>query len=120
MEDKYNMRYSLPSEINSEFRIHRLISARTIVVLITFAYLGMQLSNVVYEPFRIPFYIFNMIVGVLFCVPSQKNKQKRLYQSVIIMLFRNRRYYAPISNPDEMPDTVRKYIKYQGGVNDNE
>lgn len=113
----YNETYSLPTEITTEVRFFKFITIRSIIIMVLFLFLGTQLSNKVYEPLQIPFVIFNIVVGFLFCLNSRRNKQKRLYQSVLIMIFRDRHYYKPIPNPNKMPNTIKKFNAFQGGVN---
>lgn len=117
MEERYNETYSLPTELTAEIRIFKTITARTVIILIAFLYTGTQLMNRVYEPLQPFFLIFHMIVGVLLCVNSGKNKQKRLYQSALIMLCRDKKYYKPIANPIELPSTIEEFKNYRKGVN---
>lgn len=117
MEERYNEIYSLPTELTAEIRIFKTITARTTIILITFLYTGTQLMNRIYEQLQIPFMIFHMIVGVLLCINSTKNKQKRLYQSALMMLCRDKKYYMPIENQKPLPSTAEEFNNYRKGVN---
>lgn len=117
MEDRYNETCSLPTELTAEIRIFKTITARTVIILIAFLYIGTQLMNKVYEPLQPCFLIFHMIVGILFCINSTQNKKKRLYQSALIMICSNKKYYKPIENPNTMPASIEEYNVYKKGVN---
>ena len=114
------MRQSLPTELDTEKKIHKGISINSVLVMLVFLFIGTQLQERVYETLRIPFIIFNLIVGLLFCINSQTNKQKKFYQSILIMLFRDKTYYRPIPNPNELPNTIGKYNKRKGRMKDVE
>lgn len=116
MANSYNKKYSLPTEITTEIRLYKNITARSIVIIMIFLYLGIQIMDKIYMPLQIPFMIFHMIVGALLCVNSNKNKKKRLYQSALLMLFRERNYYKPIPEKKKLPDTIKKYNNYSGGI----
>lgn len=108
--------YSLPSEINEEIRLISFITVNTVLIFAIFLYFGFSLRNMVYPPLQIPFLIYNSFIGFLVTVKSRTNPQKRLYQSVLLYLFRNNHEYEPIESTKELPDTVIKFKKEKGAV----
>ena len=108
------MRQSLPTELDTEKKIHKGISINAVIIMLVFLFVGTQLQDHVYETLRIPFIIFNLIVGLFFCVSSQTNKQKKFYQSILLMVFSDKTCYKPIPNPNEIPNTMGKYEKMKG------
>ena len=116
MASSYNEVYTLPEDIVSEPKIFRFLTIRTVIILAIFLFFGMYLKEFVYEALQLPFTIFNGVVGLLFSLKSRSNPQKRLYQSVLILLARDRRFYKPIENPHKTPQTVKQYERSEGAI----
>lgn len=106
--------YSIPSEINEEIRLISFITINTVLIFAVFLYLGFILKELVYTPLQIPFMVYNSFIGLLLTFKSRMNGKKRLYQTVLIYLFRNNNVYEPIESTKELPDTVIKYNKEKG------
>ena len=117
MSRQYDERYSVLTELNAEARAFRNITVRNIVILIVFLFLDTLLIDKVFVAIQPLFFIFHMTVGLLMCMNSRMNKQKRLYQSLLIMFCKGKDYYAPIEDPEKLPTTEYKYKNmYSKGV----
>lgn len=113
---EYNELYNIPEEITADAKLWRFITIKAIVTVIVFVYFGVQFSGIIYEPLQIPFMIFNGLVGLILCLNSPTNKKKSILQSIIIFLFRDKKTYKPIPQTEPIPDTIKKFNRYKGGV----
>ena len=114
---QYDERYSVLTELNAEARAYKNITVRNIVILIVFLFLDTQLIDKVYISIQPLFFIFHMIVGLLMCINSKNNKQKRLYQSLLIMFCKGKDYYSPLDDPEPLPTNEYRYNNiYSKGV----
>lgn len=73
-----------------------------ITLLITLAimlFVAQRFEGFVFTPFKYVWYGWNLIVGFIMCVKSQKNGDKRMIQSIMLFLSRDKNTYKPIDNP---------------------
>ncbi len=90
-----NESYTMPQEIKSETKVMLWMYALDFFFLIAYMILTSLLANVVHQALQIPFWIFSIIMAVLLTLPSPINKKRRIYQTVIIYLKRDRCVYRP-------------------------
>lgn len=90
-----NESYTMPQEIKSETKVMLWMYALDFFFLIAYGIITSILANVVHQMLQIPFWIFSIAMGVLLTLPSPINKKRRMYQTVIIYLKRNRNVYRP-------------------------
>ena len=114
--DDYNTTYNLPDELVSDPKIFKYLPIRTLLLIVLFVFIGLSLQEKVYTPLQMPFVIYNGIVGFVLSLPSPVKIQKKLYDTILITLFSDKRYYEPIPNPEKMPTTIRQYERYEGSV----
>ena len=88
------MKYLMLNELNSPFRIYKIIS-----------------NGLVYDSFalRLAYIIFNIFVGLTLTLKAAHNPQKRNYQGIIILLRRisNKKVYHPVPIEYTRADTVK-------------
>lgn len=90
--------YIMLKELNTPFKVVKFIYAADLMIVVGFIVAGVLLQNLVYSDLKIPFFIFNLLVGCFITAPSFANPQKRSFQSLFLLLRRtkNKRVYYPI------------------------
>ena len=116
-----NRTYSLPTEIDSEMRI-RSVPVVTIIAALAGLFFAQKFEMFIYEDLKTAWYVFNILVGIILTMKTRRNGNKRLIQSIFIVMSNKKRTYKPIDNPlkyeemqvskkDETPDEEYQYSR---------
>lgn len=71
-------------ELKAETRMLKWIDLKSTFIILGLTALGFFLKDAVYGPLEIPFIIFNFIVGFVLSIKSPFNRDKMLWQSLIL------------------------------------
>lgn len=104
MDNNLDQTYQLPQEINAELTLKYGIPVRVLLVLVAMWLFSQNTKSIVYPPFEIAWYIWNILVGFILCVKSTKNKEKVLAYSLLLFLSRGKGEYKSIDNPKSIKD----------------
>lgn len=96
--------YQVPTEITNELKLKGTIPLTFIAAAFLMFFFAQRMEGTIYAPFRILWYVYNVVVAIIMCVKTKKNKEKRFIQSILIYLTKNNNYYAPIDNPANLKD----------------
>ena len=96
--------YRLPMELKAEMKMKGIVPLSAIIAIVIMFFLAQRFEGAVYEPLKIPWYIYNVAVGFIMCIKTNRNGEKRLIQSILLFLTRDKNTYAPIDNPDDYKD----------------
>ena len=96
-----NRVYKLPMELKAEMKMKGIIPLTVIIAAVLMFFLAQRFEDVVYEPLRIPWYIYNIAIGFVMCIKTKRNGEKRIIQSILLFLTRDKNTYKPIDNPDD-------------------
>lgn len=87
------MAYLLPKEISSSMKFTKKLYIFDLVFIGSFMCISWILNSLVYQPLRIPYYIFMFIMAIYFRSNSLINPKRRKYQSIYYALIKNRKAY---------------------------
>lgn len=73
-------------ELKAETRMLKWIDLKSTFIILGFTAMGFFLKDVVYGPLEIPFIIFNFIVGFVLSIKSPFNRDKMLWQSLLLYI----------------------------------
>ena len=90
------MTYYSTKEIKSQSKIGLYLFAFDFFFLLIFGVITYILAASVNSNLRILYYIFSVVVGIGLTVPSPYNKQRRMYQSIILYLKKDGNVYHPV------------------------
>lgn len=93
--------YKAAKEINAESHIALWIYAKDFFFLIAYTMVTFMLNSLVASSFRTLFNIYSIICGVVLTLPSYFNKKRRIYQSLLIFLHRDKKVYHPVTGKEE-------------------
>lgn len=100
MDESPNRVYQLPTEITAEMKMKGIMPITLLIVLVVMFFLAQRFEGFVYKPFTNAWYVYNLIVGFILCIKTSKNGEKRIAQSIMLYLARDKQVYKPIENPE--------------------
>lgn len=99
LNEDINRVYQLPTEITAELKMKGFIPITLLITLAIMLFVAQRFEGLVFTPFKYVWYGWNLIVGFIMCIKSQKNGDKRIIQSILLFLSRDKNAYKPIDNP---------------------
>ena len=90
------MTYYSTKDIKSQSKIGLYLFACEFFFLIIFGVIVYMMASNVNSNLRILYYIFSGVVGIGLTIPSPYNKQRRMYQSIIIYLKKDNNVYHAV------------------------
>ena len=99
--NEINEVHTLPMEINSELKIKGTIPISLIAAVFCMFFISQRFDWMVYEPLKLPWYIYNVVIAMIMCVKTKRNGGKNVLQSILLYLNKNDYVYKPIDNPRE-------------------
>ena len=78
------MEFQMIEELKAETRMIKWIDLKSTFIILGFTMFGFVFRGNVYGPLAIPFIIFNFLVGVIISSKSPWNREKRLWQSLLL------------------------------------
>lgn len=100
MDESPNRVYQLPTEITAEMKMKGIMPITLLIALVVMFFLAQRFEGFVYKPFTNVWYVYNLIVGFILCIKTNKNGEKRIVQSIMLYLVRDKQVYKPIENPE--------------------
>jgi len=92
----------IPKELNTEVQIGMGLSIRDLAFVGIYAGVVTLLTRgIVYEALQPLYVVFNVIIGLVLTVKSPYNPQKRIYQSILCFLRREKGVYKPIKRKED-------------------
>lgn len=82
------MRYLVTKEIKSEPQVVWKLYFQDFAFLLIWVVLNYQLKEIAHPYLRTPMFIFAVIMGIIFVLPSATNPKRRQYQSIVLYLMR--------------------------------
>lgn len=104
MDNNPNRVYKLPVEITAETRMKGVVPITFIIVIALMLFLAQRFEGLVFEPLKYAWYIYNIAIGFVLCIKTQRNGEKRIVQSILLFLTKDRNTYMPIDNPLDYSD----------------
>lgn len=90
----------IPKEINSEIKVTKYLSMRTLITCIIFILVTNQLNIFVHSSLQIIYMAYCIIVSVILVIPSFNNPGKKMYEAVLFSFRKDRNVYHPIESRD--------------------
>lgn len=78
--------FQMIDEIKVETKMFKFIDIISVFVIMGFLMLGFMLSGTVYSVMKVPFIIYNGLIGLLFTVKSPWNKDLKVWKSLAIFV----------------------------------
>ncbi len=95
------MTYYIPKTIKSEIKIAKFIYVNDLLIGILFMALVFTFESMVYERFRLYYYVFYCLVLFFLLFPSSNNIGKKNFYSLGRALASDKNKYVSISNKEE-------------------
>ena len=90
--------YTLTKELRSDITVWKFISLLDIGVICSYMLMIYLFKGFVHSYLVVPYMIFNAISIIILMLPSKDNPGKKIYQSMYIMLTRDKDSYSSISS----------------------
>lgn len=90
------MNLPLINQLKTETRVFRYFYVKDILIITFFGCFGMILDSAVHYRLETAFLIFNLIVAISLVIKSKSNPGKRVYEAILIMLYRDKNMYKPV------------------------
>ena len=91
-------KYTLTKELRSQITVWKFISLVDIGVICSYMLMVYLFKSFVHTYLIIPYIIFNAVSIIILMLPSKDNPGKKIYQSMYLMLTRDKDSYSSISN----------------------
>ncbi|OAH58671.1 MULTISPECIES: DUF5592 family protein [Bacillaceae] len=88
--------YRIPKEIDSELKINKALFLFDLLFMIGMLILTMIFNNFIHPNLQIVYYIFMGLVTVSMICRPPTNPKKRMYEVLVITMFRKRGIYHAI------------------------
>lgn len=107
------MKYFAVKELKSPTKVNRWLYLFDLIFIIVYNVAFGCFKNIIHPSFKVPYYIFTGICSVILTMPSPYNPQKRIFQSLIFYLTRNRVMYYPIDYPKKQKGDIKRWKYYK-------
>lgn len=81
------MEFRMIDDIRTETKIMKFLTLKSFFFILAFVIIGVVFSSMVYDSLQIWFIVYNVAVGFVMSLPSTFNKDKRIYQSILIFIY---------------------------------
>lgn len=107
------MRYLVAKDIKSETKVSKNIYIYDFFFILIYMSVSLVLANLVHPSLKIVFFIYSLGMAVFLTAKSYYNKKRRNYESVMIMLRRDKESYSPVLNKSRRRERIEKEERYQ-------
>ena len=107
------MRYLVAKDIKSETKVSKNIYIYDFFFILICMSVSLVLANLVHPSLKIVFFIYSLGMAVFLTAKSYYNKKRRNYESVMIMLRRDKESYSPVLNKSRRRERIEKEEGYQ-------
>ena len=107
------MRYLVAKDIKSETKVSKNIYIYDFFFILIYMSVSLVLANLVHPSLKIVFFIYSLGMAVFLTAKSYYNKKRRNYESVMIMLRRDKESYSPVLNKSRRRERIEKEKGYQ-------
>lgn len=107
------MRYLVAKDIKSETKVSKNIYIYDFFFILIYMSVSLVLANLVHPSLKIVFFIYSLGMAVFLTAKSYYNKKRRNYESVMIMLRRDKESYSPVLNKSRRRKRIEKEEGYQ-------
>lgn len=107
------MRYLVAKDIKSEMKVSKNIYIYDFFFILIYMSVSLVLANLVHPSLKIVFFIYSLGMAVFLTAKSYYNKKRRNYESVMIMLRRDKESYSPVLNKSRRRERIEKEEGYQ-------
>lgn len=107
------MRYLVAKDIKSETKVSKNIYIYDFFFILIYMSVSLVLANLVHPSLKIVFFIYSLGMAVFLTAKSYYNKKRRNYESVMIMLRRDKESYSPVLNKSRSRERIEKEEGYQ-------
>lgn len=95
--------FKATEEINSESHVALWLYAFDFFFILIYIFVSwFMLCNLVSTSFHVPFMIFSCVCAITLTIPSGFNKKRRMYQSLLIFLRRDKNVYHPLTGKEDL------------------
>lgn len=107
------MRYLVAKDIKSETKVSKNIYIYDFFFILIYMSVSLVLANLVHPSLKIVFFIYSLVMAVFLTAKSYYNKKRRNYESIMIMLRRDKESYTPVLNKSRRRERIEKEEGYQ-------
>ena len=107
------MRYLVAKDIKSETKVSKNIYIYDFFFILIYMSVSLVLANLVHPSLKIVFFFYFLGMAVFLTAKSYYNKKRRNYESVMIMLRRDKESYSPVLNKSRRRERIEKEEGYQ-------
>ncbi len=99
MDNEADRVYQLPTEITAELKMKGIVPITLLITVALMLFFAQRTEGLVFTPFKYIWYGYNIVVGFIMCIKSQKNGEKRVIQTILLFFAKNKNTYKSIDNP---------------------
>ncbi|MBM0067959.1 DUF5592 family protein [Alkalicoccobacillus gibsonii] len=92
-------KYIIPNDIKTEIKMYKEIYMFDFWMVVGTVVISWALGRLIEPGFKIPFYLFMVVVIVTLLCRPRSNPKKRMYQAMTYALNRSRQTYQSIDEP---------------------
>lgn len=107
------MRYLVAKDIKSETKVSKNIYIYDFFFILIYMTVSLVLANLVHPSLKLVFYVYSLGMAVFLTAKSYYNKKRRNYESVMIMLRRDKGLYAPVLNKSRKRERMEDEEGYE-------
>lgn len=89
------MKYIVTEDIKSPSKVAKGMDVFDFFFILGYMAISVMLCNAVHSLFKVPFMIFSLVMAILLTAKSRHNKKRRNYESLILLLRKDRAVYSP-------------------------
>ncbi len=92
---------TIVQELNSPIKLNRWLYLFDLFFIMGFLAVCLFFSRLVHSSLTLPYGMFSLVVSILLTLRSPYNPQKRIFQTILFMVKKDRAVYRPISMEKE-------------------
>lgn len=92
---------TIVQELNSPIKLNRWLYLFDLFFIMGFLAVCLFFSRFVHSSLTLPYGMFSLVVSILLTLRSPYNPQKRIFQTILFMVKKDRAVYRPISMEKE-------------------
>ena len=92
-------KYVIPNDIKTEMKMYKEIYMFDFLISLGMVGVTWILARFIEPSFKIPFYLFMVVVVITLLSRPRSNPKKRMYQAMFLSLNRSRQTYQSVDEP---------------------
>ena len=104
---------TIVQELNAPIKVNRWLYLFDLFFIIGYLAVCLFLSRFVHSSLTVPYAVFSVAVSILLTLRSPYNPQKRIFQTILFAVKKDRAVYRPISmEGEDEHDCIRQAVPH--------